>query len=868
MKNQKLFTEDVLFNNYMISSPYENYIHSQIPFFIDTNCYEKMVYYSESINKISTRVLNELNTNHKKLLSYIDDFPFKEDIFNLTCPVAPMLWTRFDTFRTTKGEIYFAEFNYDKPCAQKEISLAGSFDFEKNINSDFKENFITSLVSICNDLYDQSNISVGILIDPCHYDEFHLATYIKDILKDTNITIHQVGPKNLSVKNDNVYAFEEVKINVILKLFPAEYLYEIDNFGDILEAFNKGNVTILNDPRVVAIQAKTFFAYLWELTLSNSPLLSSSEKKDIKACIPYTTIFNKDRFSRSDISKATPSKDINKISEVIKNKDKYVIKSSLGRYSGEVYIGKLYTAANWEAQVQLVLNSDKIHIIQDVIDIKQEYTYRPGNHNMNLPMLSYGNFGTYITKEKLIGICIRWSENFLTDDSNSWMCPLGVKNLPISIDSTYLKPRKETWDKIVERSLFEYNFTGPYTNVDEFLSTDRFLITENLYDEMNSASIKFCNILKKTNELIKCNFPMFSDLLSLPENLKEVILSSDTDALCALGRIDFVLDNNGDLKILEFNSETPAGIVESIGITNIIKEELKLNYTNPNDKLKDNIKNVFKKILKDIENNKNMVNINFDSNTVENIATESISTENTEIKTNKIKNIAFVSTNFYEDLFNTSVLHDILKEEGKYNLIIGNIYDLEIRDDKLYLYNTPIDAMYRYFPLDWISYDDDLCNIIPILNKGTSVINPTSTLIIQSKAYLAVIYELIGKGFYSDKEEAFIKKYIPYTCLVPNNNISTDFLVKPYLSREGGGITMSYEDMPEDISDVIFQERVNIAPLQIERHSTLGSKTVMQFPVMGIYITGDTPCGIFTRIGDFITDSSAIFLPTFITPGV
>lgn len=859
MKNQKLFTEDVLFNNYMISSPYENYIHSQIPFYIDTNCYNKMVYYSESINKIAIRVLNELNTNHNKLLSYIDDFPFKDDIFNLTCPVAPILWTRFDTFRTTNGEIYFAEFNYDKPCAQKEISLAGSFNFDKNINKDFKENFITSLVSICNDLYNQKNINVGILMDPCHYEEFHLATYIKDILKNSNITIHQVGPKNLSVKNDNVYAFEEIKLNVILKLFPAEYLYEIDNFAHILQAFNKGNVTILNDPRVVAIQAKTFFAYLWELTQSNSPLLSKEEKDDIKACIPYTTIFNKaeisksesfnlknkfpsslDYFLKNNVSKSQNLKENSAIHEIIKNKDKYVIKSSLGRYSGQVYIGKLYNKEDWAAQLKLVLDSDKIHIIQDVIDIKQEYTYRPGEHNMNLPLLAYGNFGTYITKESLIGICIRWSENFLTDDSTSWMCPLGVKELPISIESTYSKPRKEIWNKVVERSLFEYSFTGPYTNINEFLSIDRFLITQNLYDEMNFASTKFCNLLSKTNKLITSNFSMFSDLLCLPENLKEAILNSDTDVLCALGRIDFVLDNNGDLKILEFNSETPAGIVESIGITNIIKEELNLSYINPNKMLKNSIKNIFNKILKDINKSRQFRH------------------------DKEVTNIAFLSTSYYEDLFTTSILHDILKEEGKYNLIIGNIYDLEVKGDKLFIYNTPIDAMYRYFPLDWISYDDDLHEIIPILDKGTSVINPPSTLITQSKAYLAVIFELLGKGFYTNEEEIFINKYIPYTCLAPNNNISTDFLVKPYLSREGGGITMSYENIPEDISNVIFQERVNIAPVQIERHSATGSKTSIQFPVIGIYITDDKPAGIFTRIGDFITNSSAIFLPTFI----
>ena len=78
MKNQEYFTEDILFRNYMISSPYENYIHSQIPFYISNDCYNKMVYYSEEINKIALKILNNINSTHKKMLDYIDEFPYKK----------------------------------------------------------------------------------------------------------------------------------------------------------------------------------------------------------------------------------------------------------------------------------------------------------------------------------------------------------------------------------------------------------------------------------------------------------------------------------------------------------------------------------------------------------------------------------------------------------------------------------------------------------------------------------------------------------------------------------------------------------------------------------------------------------------------
>ena len=59
-----------------------------------------------------------------------------------------------------------------------------------------------------------------------------------------------------------------------------------------------------------------------------------------------------------------------------------------------------------------------------------------------------------------------------------------------------------------------------------------------------------------------------------------------------LGRIDFAIDNNGDLKILEFNSETPAGLVEAIGVNSIIKEKLNIEYDNPNENLRKDIREV------------------------------------------------------------------------------------------------------------------------------------------------------------------------------------------------------------------------------------------------------------------------------------
>lgn len=823
MEEQIKYSEDVLFDNYMVSALGEEFVHSQIPFYFDEAVHKNMVFYSEEINRISLKILEEITGEHKELLNYFDDFQFKDKIFKLKCPLAPMFWTRYDTFIDEENNIYFAEFNYDKPCGQKEMDLAGKCNFNGNLNKNFIDNLIDELVEICCDYTcskdSQDKINVGFLMDPCHYEELHHSYYFKHILKNTNINIVQVGPSNLSVKDGCVYGYSSIKLPIILRLFPTEFFYEIFNINEILDYADKGNVLLINDPRIIAIQAKGFFAYLWKLVKEDSKLISFEDKNIIRKCIPYTEILKSDN-----------------IEEVVKNKDRYVVKSSLGRYSQEVYIGKLYNQEKWEEQIKIVCESNKMHIKQDLINIKQEYTYKPSPYNMNIPVLAFGNFGIYMIKYKAQGFLVRWSKDFLTNDNYTWMCPLGVESFPISIKEANLSNRKEILEEILEEAAFKYNFTGEYTNIYEYISLNTVIIKETSYKQMLNVGYKFCEILKRIYPYIQKNMELFGPILGIPEELYKLVSTSLTEELCALGRIDFTVDNNGKLKILEFNSETPAGIVEALGISSIIKEKLSIEYKNPNHKFREFIKNSFSLILKDLK------------------------------KIKPIKNIAVVTSWYYEDIYTSKLIAEILEELGEYNIVFGNIYDLKVIDNKIYLYGEEIQGIYRHYPLDWFYYEEEMRGIIEPLSSGDYLINPGHTLITQSKALFAVIYELIGKGFFSEEEENFILEYIPYTCLEIDNKISSDFVIKPYLSREGAGVELScdreFQQAEED--DVIFQDRVNIRPLYTNVYSTIKEEVKYEFPVIGLYITGDKPAGVFTRMGDFITDKNAIYMYTYI----
>ena len=524
MKSRIRYTEDILFNNYMVSGYGEEYVHSQIPFYFEKDLYSKIVYYSEIINNLALRVIKNINGSHIKLLKYFEDFPLKKQIFNLRCSLSPMYWSRYDTFIDEQESVKFAEFNYDKPCGQKEIDIAGKLDFDGNVNKGFVDKLIDELITIAKEYSGKERVNVGFLIDPCHYEELHHSYYFKHILKDTNINIVQVGPNNLSVIRDEVYAYSKIKLEVILRLFPTEFFHEINNIEEILEAFDNGKVLIINDPRIIAIQAKGFFAYLWELVRSDSTLISREEKEAIKKCIPYTEVF-----------------DISKKEKVLEKKNDIVLKSSLGRYSQEVYIGKTYSDEEWKKQIDYIINSPKMHIIQELINIRQDYTYAPEVNGTNVPILAYGNFGTYIMRNEVTGFLVRWGENILTNDYKTWMNPIGACDFPIKIKEIDIKDRDEAYERLCESITFDYKFTGEYTNINKAISQDILLMDNRIYEEIKYAGEKFCKIIEKIYVKIQENLNILGEIFGIPKELYKIIGNTTVSKVCALGRIDFCI---------------------------------------------------------------------------------------------------------------------------------------------------------------------------------------------------------------------------------------------------------------------------------------------------------------------------------------
>lgn len=823
IERHRCLTEKMLFDYYLVSSSRENEILSPFPYNLDKEVFDAMTHEAEVLDSLVQRLIPEIIHGSKEIKLRFDSFPYCEQILNSRAPIMPFFWVRYDAFERDSGGIFFSEFNYDKPCGQREIALSDLVTPERNPNGDFRRRFLQCfLEQLYSAHLNPKEITVAIMMDPSHYEELHLAQLYMDMLEPAGCNIIIAGNQNLYVKDESVFAFNQ-KIDVILRQYPVEYFYEINDIEEIVRLFDEGKVQIINDPRAIIGQTKSLFACLWEMAEKNDPFLTEKEVHAIRETIPYTRYFSREL-----------------VSELIQNKDLHVIKAAFGRYSEEVYIGKMCTPEEWQEVIDYVLQSEKLHIVQEFCQIKREIVYK-FDYDSYAETEAFGNFGIYLANGRFSGVCVRWSTDYLSLDEVVWVSPVGVRKHSLKLITQEFADRDVLWQQINTEAAFRWGYTGGYTGNVESFSTQVLELPSADFEEIKSATGRLTDIFRRTTDLVRENLKVFGPVLGVSESLYELIEQDRTSAFTFFGRLDWVYDTNGRLKLLELNSETPAGLIEATVLTDSILERINTDkpISNPNIKLKELIKDAFNRITADYE----------------------------EIK--EIKNIGVVSSCYYEDWYNTMTLFEIIKD-SKYNFLIGEVSGIEVKDDKIYLYGQQLDAIYGYYPLDWFDTDPYYSGVIGAFEKGTFSIIPPSTHINQSKAFFALIWELLDNKFYSKEDAEIIERYIPRTALSAKKLASADFCIKPYYGHEGQQIQYSIGApfKQDEGTEFVYQNRVDLQPVQLKVCTTKECFNQPIFPVIGAYIADDSFAGIYTRAGGRITDNHAVFIPVVVSDNV
>ncbi len=841
MQAQHELTEKLLFDYYLVSTVQEGEVASPFPFYLDRGTFEQMQDSALILDGLVRRLIQAYLAGDTSVGLHLESFPHLERILGLNLPLLPFYWVRFDAFVRPGGGIFFSEFNYDKPCAQREILFNNLFDPMGNPNCNFAANFAAGLQELWA-VYNSATSSpygkpspkptVGIMVDPNHYEELHLAYLYKDLLEPAGFPCLIAGGKNFRAAGNRAYAFNQ-QVDIILRQYPVEHSDEIENFGPLLELYQAGRVLLVNDPRSILGQGKALFATLWELLdKGNCPPafpLSAEEEDAIRRTIPRTWLYDsacRDRLRAG--------------------KDGYVLKGNYSRYSEEVYIGRLFNAEDWEQVLQHIDNSPGTYVVQEFCS-SEPWVVRKFSGNRYRDTTACGNFGVYLINGGFGGLCARWSSDLLTSDE-SWFSPVGLREHSLTLQNNLIVGRKQQWREINDRAAFTLDYTGGYTGDREAFSLSCLELRQPLVDELYWASAGLLRVFSQTLDLVLAQPQLLGPVLGIAEPLLSLVTGRQTASLGLLGRLDWVVDQQGKLKLLEYNAETPAGLLEGTGLNKLVAEAAGAKgYSlgqDPNRGLKQLIQEEFIRIIQDFSRQR------------------------------EIKTIGFVSSTYYEDWQHTRCLFNLARElqfnmaqelQHSLRFVIGEVSGLRSERGRLVLYDTPLDAIYRYYPLDWL---EDFPGVLEALGQGTLSINPPHTYILQSKAFLALVWELAGKSFFGPAAQELIRRYLPKTALSPGG-LGEAFVAKPYFAREGQGVVFSEELNPGQLAelrqqDLVFQERVHIQQLGLDIYDAKGKHRVPAFPVIGVFTAGDRATGIYTRAGAGITGKEAVYLPAFI----
>ncbi len=364
---------------------------------------------------------------------------------------------------------------------------------------------------------------------------------------------------------------------------------------------------------------------------------------------------------------------------------------------------------------------------------------------------------------------------------------------------------RNNWQTEVEKLGFGFHTTNvPYWDESVFYS---FTMDEVLQIEKATAELwDLC--LGAVQHVMDNN--LYSQFGISEQYIKYIEKTWTEDHPAIYGRFDFCL-KNGQLKMLEFNADTPTSLYEA-GIVQWF-------WLQDFDKSKDQFNSIHEKLIaywKYLKPYLQPGTLHF-----------------TCIKET------------LEDLTNTEYMRDCAMQadlETKLIFIddIGWDEDLKIFRD---LEDNPIKNIFKLYPWEWLVKDEFGDHILEDTNR-TLWIEPSWKMILSNKAILPILWELYPDCAY------LLPAYF-------ESNKLLNYVKKPILSREGANIkivqnntTIQQTDGQYGMEGFIYQELFTLPEFE------------GNYPVIGSWIIGQEPAGMGIREATtLITDNVSRFVP-------
>lgn len=313
--------------------------------------------------------------------------------------------------------------------------------------------------------------------------------------------------------------------------------------------------------------------------------------------------------------------------------------------------------------------------------------------------------------------------------------------------------------------------------------------------------------------------------------LNNIISNED---ICSFNRFDSVFDEWGNIKVVEVNCNLPTTFSEQK------YDDLKTN----RNSLENRLINYFEE--------------------------EQINGE-----------IAFlIDESKLDSVASYYIIKELVTKVTNCNINLVGYNNLVVENNKLFAFGKKQDYLLYYLPFETHFKDEKFMEIIEAANMNNlRIINNPKSMLIQNKAFFAILTELYEKGILEEEYNNTICKYIPKTYVISSSNckqLSKDkdkYIFKPCLGRMSSGVFTGLAFTKEEVNDFL-KESISLGEqyiaqelIEILREQTASctfgiTEYNTSYIVFGVFCLNMKYVQAVTRISDvLITNNNSWTLP-------
>jgi glutathionylspermidine synthase len=312
-----------------------------------------------------------------------------------------------------------------------------------------------------------------------------------------------------------------------------------------------------------------------------------------------------------------------------------------------------------------------------------------------------------------------------------------------------------------------------------------------------------------------------------------------------LGRFDCLLDLNGTWQVIEYNADTPSGVREATGLEPAIAQ------LHPGCRPVSH--GLSRQLVKTLR-------WRLDA----------------EPRPGRFAGVVGIvsSHSWLEDMAQATWLSQLLRKSGV-QAIVGDVTDLTQRRGRILLRGTPIDALYRYYPVERLYRHPIFASLCEASIDGRLLLlNGLRSFLAQSKVCLAWLWA--NRSLLNTSESAAVERHLPHTLLARDPAAAGRLhssVVKHVNGREGDSVVFGATLDPSAWEARLLEggyvvQRAVVSPavsdVDVDDLQRELRRLSPRYACVGAFCIGGRFGGCYTRLDGPITSARATYAATLL----